>query len=47
VAQWQSEVTKGRASVLSVAYSGQGKMVTTNSDGLFEQWQLPNTQIKN
>jgi len=47
VAQWQSEVTKGRASVLSVAYSGQGKMVTTNSDGLFEQWQLPDTQIKN
>ncbi len=41
VAQWQSAVTKGRASVLSVAYQGQDKAVTLNSDGLFEQWALP------
>jgi len=47
VAEWQSEATKGRASVLSVAYAEQGKMVTINSDGLFEQWQLPIAKIKN
>jgi len=47
IAQWQSEVTKGRASVLSVAYSEQDKMVTTNSDGLFEQWQLPKVEVTN
>ena len=41
VAKWQSAVTKGRASVLSVAYHGQDKAVTLNSDGLFEQWALP------
>jgi len=47
VAEWQSEMTKGRSSVLSVAYDGKGKIVTSNSDGLFEQWQLPNTKVKN
>lgn len=45
VAQWQSTATKGRASVLSVAYSGNDKIVTSNSDGLFEQWPLPQTQV--
>lgn len=47
IGEWQSEATKGRASVLSVAYSGQDKIVTSNSDGLFEQWQLPTTQVNN
>jgi len=47
IAEWQSEATKGRASVLSVAYSEQDKIATSNSDGLFEQWQLPNTKIAN
>jgi WD40 repeat protein len=47
VAEWQSEMTKGRSSVLSVAYDGNDKVVTSNSDGLFEHWQLPNSQIKN
>jgi len=47
MAEWQSEMTRGRSSVLGVAYSGKGKIVTSNSDGLFEQWQLPQTQIKN
>lgn len=47
VAEWQSEMTKGRSSVLSVAYDGKDKIVTSNSDGLFEQWQLPATQVKN
>jgi len=42
VAEWQSEMTRGRSSVLSVAYLAHDKIVTTNSDGLFEQWQLPN-----
>ena len=46
VAEWKSEATKGRASVLSVAYSGQDKIVTNNSDGLFEQWQLPSVNNK-
>ncbi len=46
IAEWQSEMTKGRSSVLSVAYDGKDKIVTSNSDGLFEQWQLPNTQVK-
>lgn len=41
IAEWQSEVTRGRSSVLSVAYLDHDKIVTTNSDGLFEQWQLP------
>ena len=44
IAQWQSQVTKGRASVLSVAYQGDNHIISTNSDGLFEQWALP---IKN
>jgi len=44
VAQWQSEVTRGRSSVLSVAYLEQDKAVTINSDGLFEQWQLPSAK---
>ncbi|KGJ94446.1 WD40 repeat domain-containing protein [Colwellia psychrerythraea] len=42
VAEWQSEMTRGRSSVLSVAYLDHDKIVTINSDGLFEQWQLPN-----
>ena len=46
VAQWQSTMTRGRSSVLSVAYSGQDKVVTSNSDGLFEQWQLPSVNNK-
>ena len=46
LAEWQSEMTRGRSSVLSVAYSGQDKVVTTNSDGLFEQWQLPSVNNK-
>ena len=47
MAEWQSEMTRGRSSVLGVAYSGQDKIVTSNSDGLFEQWQLPKAQINN
>jgi WD40 repeat protein len=41
IAEWQSEMTRGRSSILSVAYAEQDKVVTTNSDGLFEQWGLP------
>lgn len=37
IAEWQSEMTRGRSSILSVAYSVQDKAVTINSDGLFEQ----------
>lgn len=44
IAQWESTMTRGRSSVLSVAYLGQDKVVTSNSDGLFEQWQLPSTK---
>lgn len=40
LAEWQSQATLGRASVLSVAYVGD-KAATSNSDGLFEHWQLP------
>jgi len=47
IAEWQSEMTKGRSSVLSVAYDGKDKIVTSNSDGLFEQWQLPKTPVNN
>lgn len=47
IGEWQSEATKGRASVLSVAYLGSDNIVTSNSDGLFEQWKLPNTQANN
>jgi len=43
IAEWQSEMTRGRSSVLSVAYDGKDKIATSNSDGLFEQWQLPKT----
>jgi len=46
IAEWQSQMTKGRSSVLAVAYSGQDKIVTSNSDGLFEQWQLPKVNNK-
>jgi len=46
LAEWQSEATLGRASVFSVAYVGD-KAATTNSDGLFEQWQLPSVKVKN
>ncbi|WP_019029957.1 WD40 repeat domain-containing protein [Colwellia piezophila] len=46
IAEWQSTMTRGRSSVLSVAYSGQDKAVTTNSDGLFEHWQLPTVNNK-
>ncbi|NQY34563.1 MAG: hypothetical protein HRT37_06275 [Alteromonadaceae bacterium] len=42
LAQWESEVTRGRSSVLGVAFSDDDKIVTTNSDGLFERWRLPN-----
>lgn len=44
VAQWQSTMTRGRSSVLSVAYLDKDKVVTTNSDGLFEQWPLASTK---
>ncbi|WP_236702675.1 WD40 repeat domain-containing protein [Thalassomonas actiniarum] len=44
--QWQSAVTRGRSSVLSVAYAGKGLIATTNSDGLFEQWPLPELVTK-
>ena len=47
LAEWQSAVTLGRASVLSVAYVDQDKIATSNSDGLFEQWQLPNLDSEN
>ena len=47
IAEWQSEMTLGRSSVLGVAYYGKDKIVTSNSDGLFEQWQLPKAQISN
>jgi len=47
IAEWQSQMTRGRSSVLSVAYSAQDKIVTSNSDGLFEQWQLPQVQANN
>ncbi|WP_057832851.1 WD40 repeat domain-containing protein [Colwellia sp. TT2012] len=46
VAQWQSTMTRGRSSILSVAYSGRNIAVTTNSDGLFEHWQLPSVNNK-
>ena len=44
MAEWQSTMTRGRSSVLSVAYLAKDNIVTTNSDGLFEQWQLPQTK---
>ena len=44
MAEWQSSMTLGRSSVLSVAYLAKDNVVTTNSDGLFEQWQLPQTK---
>ncbi len=44
IAEWQSEVTKGRASILSVAYDGDDKIVTSNSDGLLEQWLRPTSK---
>ena len=47
LAQWQSEITKGRSSVLSVAYQGNSQIVSANSDGLLEQWQLPKLRAKN
>ena len=47
VAEWQSQMTRGRSSVLSVAYDGKGNVVTSNSDGLFEQWQLPIIKANN
>ena len=47
IAEWQSKMTRGRSSILSVAYLGQDKAVTINSDGLFEQWLLPDTQVSN
>lgn len=47
VGEWESEMTRGRSSILSVAYAGQGKIVTSNSDGLFEQWLLPNIKVAN
>ena len=46
IAEWKSTMTRGRSSVLSVAYSGQDKAVTSNSDGLFEHWQLPSVNNK-
>jgi len=46
LAEWQSAVTLGRASVLSVAYIGNDKVATSNSDGLLEQWQLPDFKVK-
>ncbi len=46
IAEWQSTMTRGRSSVLSVAYLDQDKLVTSNSDGLFEQWQLPSVNSK-
>jgi WD40 repeat protein len=47
IAEWQSEMTRGRSSVLSVAYSAQDTIVTSNSDGLLEQWSLPASQPAN
>jgi WD40 repeat protein len=47
IAEWQSQMVRGRSSVLSVAYDGKDNVITINSDGLFEQWQLPTTQVKN
>jgi len=46
IAEWKSKKEKGRASVLSVAYAPEKKVVTINSDGLYEQWQLPNVQTQ-
>jgi len=46
IAQWKSKKEKGRASVLSVAYAPEQKVVTINSDGLYEQWQLPKLQTQ-
>lgn len=46
IAEWESEITLGRSSVLSVAYVGQDKVATSNSDGLFEHWQRPK-KVKN
>lgn len=46
IAEWESEITLGRSSVLSVAYVGQDKVATSNSDGLFEYWLLPK-KVKN
>ena len=47
IAEWQSTMTRGRSSILSVAYSAQDKAVTINSDGLFEQWALPKVKANN
>ena len=42
VAECQSEMTRGRSSVLNLAYLDHDKIVTTNSDDILDQWQLPN-----
>ncbi|PKG85135.1 hypothetical protein CXF85_05885 [Colwellia sp. 75C3] len=47
IAEWQSTMTRGRSSILSVAYLDQDKVVTANSDGLFEQWALPKAKANN
>jgi WD40 repeat protein len=47
IAKWQSIMTHGRSSILSVAYLDQDKVVTANSDGLFEQWALPKAKANN
>lgn len=41
IAQYQSEVQHGRASVLSVSFNDKKHILTTNSDGIVEQWPLP------